>query len=692
MLFAANHARFRLRAQRALCLVIGIGIPSSYYLFEATDPLAADALALHSAFAGLALLLLAGSFLSNRVREEFSGLTGVLVLVAGASAAVAAGLTNLAPEWALQALLFLGATGIALGGGELRLRWLILAVAVLVGALLSVALVVEQPIIPAWTFAAAVGAMAAGLLASGAARVGSHRELVAANRCYQAILEHSAEGVALLDAGSLRLLASNAAYSRISGLAPQELTSKTLFQVIAAPADDIAGAVRLTLAEGTAPLGELQHTRRDGSWGTVEAHLAVVPDERRQLLCLTIRDLTEAHRNRHQIERARDQAQATLALRNAFLNNMSHELKTPLVALTGFLDLLVDEIDELDPRDVAEMLGSLRRSAERLNQTLTSVIELAEIEAGEVRLVIRPVDLLEAVRQALAAVEPAAAEKGLELRVRSAERVRIMADPDALRRILARLLSNAVKFTAAGRITISVEADSHRVMLHVQDSGVGIRPEFLPRLFTPFHQASSGLDREHEGSGLGLAIAKRLLDLQGARIRVESTPGEGTCVSIAFARAFVEGAPARAGGDVAAPTELAATPPNAGLAPRPRVLIVEDNLDTARFLDRLLGTHFEVEVQHEATRALDRARQTWFDLLVIDTHLGSGIDGVTLLARMRSMSAYVHVPAIALVATTVSEEAVLLAGFDGHVVKPFTQRQLLRAIEAAQTRRAEATH
>jgi len=184
-----------------------------------------------------------------------------------------------------------------------------------------------------------------------------------------------------------------------------------------------------------------------------------------------------------------------------------------------------------------------------------------------------------------------------------------------------------------------------------------------------------GMGRSYEGSGIGLSITKRLVDLMGGRIMVHSAPNEGTEFVVAFPRCWIEE-------DNVARTVRRR--PTAVLTSRPRALVVEDNADTRRLIALTLDPYYEVEATADAEAALDLARRAWFDVLLIDVNLGTGLSGLDLLHELRSMSAYVYVPA--LVVTALSHphdrERIMNHGFDGYLAKPFTRSELLHATES----------
>jgi PAS domain S-box-containing protein len=493
---AAPSARPELWTYRALCLIGGVTVPLLGWAHQVYGPglPLTDPLWLRMVVGALPLGLALASFVSEGVRREIAGLTYVLLYVYLGWFAAIAGLGGFTPAHAVGGLALVVAVSVVSASGFARLWPLVAGLVTTVGVLALLLHVVDAPAVAPGPYLALVSASALGLLA-GAALWRHHRaHAEAAAQRYRTVFERVADGVVLLDAETLRVVAANEAYLRLTGFDAQGVHARTLYDLALARRDEVDRDVRLATEAESADLGERVHRRLDGTEVPLAVGLARLEGGARPLLCLTARDLTEEKRARAEIESSRDQARAMLELRTNFLNNMSHELRTPLVAITGFLDLLQAEGDELDPEERGAMLDSLRRSAERLTGTLNAVLDLAQLDGGQFNLAPEPIDIQEVAREVSARLLPHARTRGLDLRLRvgTGEPALALADPGALERILLGLLSNALKFTPKGTVTVTVEADSHRVLLHVSDTGIGIAPEALPHLFTAFHQASGG--------------------------------------------------------------------------------------------------------------------------------------------------------------------------------------------------------
>lgn len=287
--------------------------------------------------------------------------------------------------------------------------------------------------------------------------------------------------------------------------------------------------------------------RRDGSHLWVESLTRPVVDDEDRVIKLqaATRDVTERKRFETELVQAKEQAEKMSRLKSAILANMSHEVRTPLTNVIGFADVLAETLQG----DEAEFVRLIQNGGRRLLRTLNSVLEFARLESESVNLDRTTVDLADVVRNTVALFQREARQRGLRLQMHLPDRDESSAPPadastapafpvwgdqTALERILNNLLSNALKFTEDGGVTVGLNRQGRTVHLTVQDTGVGITDAFLPSLFDPFEQESVGFGRAFEGAGLGLSITHQLVELHGGSIDVQSRKGEGTTFTVAL--------------------------------------------------------------------------------------------------------------------------------------------------------------
>jgi len=248
----------------------------------------------------------------------------------------------------------------------------------------------------------------------------------------------------------------------------------------------------------------------------------------------TAQDVTAETQRNAELMRAKEEAEQMNRLKSRFLTNMSHEIRTPLTSIIGFAEIL-NEMELQGP--VAECVDTIYRSSERLFTTLTSVLDLSQLEAGTLTLHPEELVVQDLVADAVSAHDRHASQQGIALECALPPfDVQATLDRAACMRVLSNIIGNAVKFTREGSVDVRLDATDDAFTCTVADTGIGIAESFLPNLFDPFKQESNGDTRRYEGNGLGLAIAQDLVDLMGGTIAVDSEKGEGTTVTLVLPR------------------------------------------------------------------------------------------------------------------------------------------------------------
>ncbi len=294
--------------------------------------------------------------------------------------------------------------------------------------------------------------------------------------------------------------------------------------------DEMAKLLSL-FASGKAGTVEGPTHREDGSMIHSEVSVAPVVGREGAVTHWVVIQRDVTHMRRYEAERdARQRAEQMVRAKSAFFDNLSHEIRTPLTAILGAADVLASEVPD-EQREFAEMV---QQGGERLLYTLDSFLDLARLESDESDTRSADVALAPLLDAAARAHQSTSTRKGIALTVRCPTDLYVVTDGPALSSALGHIVGNAVKFTDRGQVAVDASRDAEHVTIRVSDTGVGIDPDFLPRVFDEFAQQSGGLDRTHEGNGLGLAIAHRLIARIGGRIGVESAPGKGSIFTISF--------------------------------------------------------------------------------------------------------------------------------------------------------------
>lgn len=392
-----------------------------------------------------------------------------------------------------------------------------------------------------------------------------------------------------------------------------------------------------------------------------------------------------------ELVKARDDANTANVLKSHFLANMSHEIRTPLNGVLAMAEVM--DMDELKPAQ-RERLAVIRESGGLLLAVLNDVLDLSKIEAGRLEIQDRPFDIAQLAQSIRESYAHQAREKGLAFEVAVAPEAQGLwrGDVDRLRQILGNLISNALKFTLEGAVAVRFASaeDGSGLRIDVADTGIGIAPEILPRLFDKFVQADSSTTRRFGGSGLGLAICRELAALMGGSIKVQSREGRGSTFTVLVALPreetltevhYIDDDEAHA---VARPRARARGPAKAPL----RVLAADDNPTNQKVIEAVLAPlGAEVTMVPDGAACVEAWKAAKFDIVLMDIHMPvmDGIEAARAIRALEAQEGRTRTPIVAVTANALAHqvEDYLAAGMEGHVAKPVEVSKLYSAIEDA---------
>jgi PAS domain S-box-containing protein len=488
----------------------------------------------------------------------------------------------------------------------------------------------------------------------------------------------------------------NPAATRIFGYTAEEAIGKSIKLIIPPDRwpeeDDVLARIRR--GERVDHFETIRRAK-DGHLLNISLTVSPIKDETGRIIGASkvARDITDrklAERERERLlaseKEARAQAERANRMKDEFLAVVSHELRSPLNAITGWASVLkTRQLDDQTMRAVETIL----RNAQTQAQLINDLLDVSRIVTGQLRLNIRPFQLISVIEAAIEVVRPAASAKSIRIKTfLDPAAGPVPGDPDRLQQVFWNLLSNAVKFTPnRGQIQVRLQRVNSHVEFVVSDTGKGIAPQFLPMVFDRFRQGDSSTTREHGGLGLGLAIVRHLVELHGGIVSARSA-GEGKGaefivelpMSIAVPQDEARAHPSLGG------TESHAMPSLAGL----RILIVDDEPDAREVISELLhDAGAEVAAAESARIAFDLIDQWKPDVLISDIGM-PGEDGYDLIRKVRARPPEDRgqIPAIALTAFARTQDRLkaLSAGYQMHVGKPIDPAELV-TIVASVTRR-----
>jgi len=429
---------------------------------------------------------------------------------------------------------------------------------------------------------------------------------------------------------------------------------------------------------------EMMAIDRAGKNFHVEMAMGAMRLGEHQVFSAFIRDIGDRKQNEDEMRTAKDAAEAASRAKSAFIANMSHEIRSPMTAILGYTDLLLD--DSRTREEKKSHVQVIRRNGMHLLQLINDILDISKIEAGKLCVEKVDCDLPQLAAEIASMIRPKILEKGLDFRlVCDGEIPRtIRTDPLRLKQILANLLGNAVKFTLRGMITLRISCQMHEdgstILFDIADTGVGMTDEQMKRIFNPFTQADETTTRRFGGTGLGLTISKRLAKMLGGDITAESTSMLGSIFHATIDGGDLRGVPmvADAGESFATPADDEESESGLKLRLTGRILLAEDGQDNQLLISLLLrDAGAEVTVADNGRMAVNLATSQPFDLILMDMQMPE-LDGYAAAGELRDLGMTIPIIALTAHAMAGDREKCIQAGCTDYLTKPIEHDSMMR--------------
>lgn len=517
-------------------------------------------------------------------------------------------------------------------------------------------------------------------------------------RLFEEIVTNANDGVIITKAGNIdnpgpEIVYANAAFCRMTGYALDEIIGQTPRMLQGEDSDRATlDAIRESLIEGRPYKGELINYTKEGQKYWVDINIVPMFDAKGNLTNFAAieRDITEQKNKERDLLDSVLEAERANQTKTDFLANMSHELRTPMNGILGMCSLLQDT--PMDDEQI-ELVNTIYKSSDNLLMLLNDILDLSKVESGDVTIEKVPYNIHQEMKDAERLYGANVKEKSLELQVNISENVPecILGDYIKIQQVVRNLMSNAIKFTHEGGITISIavhkdefgDGSRPEIYFYVKDTGIGIPEDRLEDIFSKFTQADASTTRKYGGTGLGLAIVKELVELMGGRIGVESHLGKGTIFYFALPLEVpAEGErpvniPEPAKGDAYMIYTTHATA---------KILVVDDNPVNRLFAEKILKKmgYENVELAEDGAEALEKMWTYPYDIVFMDCQMPE-MDGYEATRRYRAYeeSSDERVPVIAVTANAIvgDKQKCLAAGMDDYLSKPLKRDKLQEMLD-----------
>lgn len=408
----------------------------------------------------------------------------------------------------------------------------------------------------------------------------------------------------------------------------------------------------------------LDNCKKEKSWSDTEISIMSIAAN-------NIGNFIEQKLNDEELKTAKNKAEESERLKSNFIANMSHELRTPLNGMLGFAELLNDELDNMEHK---EMVSVIQKSGNRLMDTLNSILDLSLIEANRIVVGKVNVDINSIFAEKNEYYQMMAHQRELTFNINSKHNYQINTDIKFLNRILNNLIDNAFKYTKKGGVTIDLSDEqingTDYLIIKIIDTGIGIENKYFTEIFQYFRQISEGLSREYEGNGIGLTICKKYIDLLKGTIEVESKIGEGSTFTIKLPGLLPE------------ETYINSKSNTENFQVKPKILLVEDEISNREYTFYVLSKVFDMDVAENGFDAISLTNSNVYAAILMDINLGKGINGIEATKEIRQNPLYENTPIAAVTANAMQgqREEYLSNGLTHYISKPYNKNEIIKFV------------
>jgi PAS domain S-box-containing protein len=506
-------------------------------------------------------------------------------------------------------------------------------------------------------------------------------------RILSSAVEQISSGILLTDINGL-IKYVNPEMTKITGFYKEELIghSSRIFKS-GRQSEEIYKELWDTILAGSNWSGELENKKKSGEYYSEFVSISPIKNDEGVItnFLAIIEDITDRKKIAEELIKSKSEAEEANKAKSLLIANISHELRTPLNVVLGFAQLLSENIINIESSEIIE---KITYSGKRLLHTLNLVLASTELESKDYLPNYTEIDLQFLCTYIKSLYEPQTAEKNLkfELALPKDELI-ILSDEYLLSGILTNIVENAIKYTKTGLVRIELKANvqydgEEFTLINIKDTGIGIKKEDYEIIFREFRQASEGFHRDFEGLGLGLSLAHKMAKLLNIKILVESELSKGSNFSIMIPsnKSLI---PLNKKPDSIAKQNINLLSPQSHIEKHLKILLVEDNLLNVEVVELFLKKYWDISSVNNGEDAISSAKQSNYDLFLIDINLGHGMDGIEVLNRIKQIHSYQKTPSIAITgyASEKYKKLFLEHGFTNYLAKPFGKNELIDLIK-----------